>query len=99
MQLGIYNKDMAMCLTYLIIICIYLQKYIDKVTHETISGTGKQTHTYIDEPRSGIVEDYFGTPYEYYELSSIHLEGAEYDFSIAQEYIDYVLGVKQEVIE
>ena len=74
-------------------------KYIDKVTHETISGTGKQTHTYIDEPRNGIVEDYLGTPYEYYELSSIHLEGAEYDFSIAQDYIDYVLGVKQETIE
>lgn len=74
-------------------------KYIDKVTHETISGTGKQTHTYIDEPRNGVVEDYLGTPYEYYELSSIHLEGAEYDFSIAQDYIDYVLGVKQETIE
>lgn len=64
-----------------------------------ISGTGKQTHTYIDECRRGVVKDYLGNYYEYEELSAIHLEGADYDFSINQEYIDYVLGIKEEIIE
>lgn len=74
-------------------------EYIDKKTGAVLSGTGKQTHTYIDETQRGIVEDYLGTPYEYCELSGIHLEGAEYDFSINQIYIDYVMGVKNEIIE
>lgn len=64
-----------------------------------VSGTGKQTHTYIDECRRGTVKDYLGNSYEYEEFSAIHLEGAEYDFSINQEYINYVLGIKEEIIE
>lgn len=74
-------------------------EYTDKETGNAISGTGKQTHTYIDETRRGIIHDYLGNEYEYCELSSIHLEGADYDFSINKLYIDYVLGVKNEIIE
>ena len=53
--------------------------------------TGKQTHTYIDEPHRGSVTDYLGNAAGYYERSCIHMEGAEYSLSIAQEYIDFML--------
>lgn len=63
------------------------------------SGTGKQTHTYIDEPREGYIEDYLGNINFYREESGIHLEPTAYDFSILQEYIDYIFNIKQEIID
>lgn len=59
--------------------------------------TGKMTHTYIDGERSGTLVDYLGTPAEYYERSSIHLEKADYSLSISREYSDYLLGIQQDV--
>lgn len=56
--------------------------------------TGKMTHTYIDEPRSGVLVDYTGKPGEYLELSAVHLEKADYSLSIAREYADYLRGVQ-----
>lgn len=56
--------------------------------------TGKMTHTYIDEERRGVVTDYRGTPCEYTELSSVHLEKADYDLSISREYADYLSGIR-----
>lgn len=55
--------------------------------------TGKNTHTYIDEPRAGVVVDYLGTPGEYKELSGVHLEKCDYSLSISREYLDYILKV------
>lgn len=40
--------------------------------------TGKQTHTYIDEVRSGYVPDYNGKYAYFEEESSIHLEACDY---------------------
>lgn len=56
--------------------------------------TGKLTHTYIDEERQGVVVDYLDNPYNFYEKSATHLEPAEYNLSLAQNYIEYLKGVR-----
>ena len=52
--------------------------------------TGKQTHTYIDEPRAGYVVDYLGNVGEYYEKSGIHLSYAPYKLSLIPEFANYI---------
>lgn len=58
-------------------------------------ATGKNTHTYIDEVRTGVLRDYLGTECEYTELSAVHMEGADYSLSIAREYADYLSDVQE----
>lgn len=57
--------------------------------------TGKNTHTYIDERRTGVISDYLGNPAPYDELSGVHLEKADYSLSISREYLDYILSVEE----
>ena len=52
--------------------------------------TGKMTHTYIDEPRSGYVTDYLGNTAYYNELSAVHLSKQDYCLSISRDYADYL---------
>lgn len=52
--------------------------------------TGKNIHTYIDTPRDGVLVDYKNTPYEYHELSSIHLAPADFTLNMTQNYLDYL---------
>lgn len=54
--------------------------------------TGKLTHCYIDKEYSGTVKDYQGVEYNYTALSGIYLEGAEYNFDISMEYINFLKG-------
>ena len=56
--------------------------------------TGKNTHTYIDEPRTGTVVDYLGVTGEYDERSGVHLEKSDYSLKISREYLDYLLDIK-----
>ena len=56
--------------------------------------TGKNIHSYIDYETTGTMIDYLGTPYDYHELSSIHLEPSGYELSLSKEFIDYLLGIK-----
>lgn len=56
--------------------------------------TGKNTHTYLDFEQSGIVYDYLGNPHTYHEYSSIHMEGAEYELSMAKEFVDFLHGIQ-----
>lgn len=56
--------------------------------------TGKNTHTYIDEPRSGVVVDYLGVSGEYEERSSVHLEKADYSLKLSREYLNYLLNIE-----
>lgn len=56
--------------------------------------TGKNTHTYLDFEQEGIIYDYFGKPYHYHEYSSIHMEGAEYELSLASEFVDFLKGIE-----
>lgn len=55
--------------------------------------TGKNLLTYFDTECSGWVVDYLGTPYEYHELSFIHMESAEYSLSLSDSFIKYLKGV------
>lgn len=57
--------------------------------------TGKNTHSYIDEPFEGAFTDYLGNFGEYRELSATHLEKASYDFSPISRINDFLLGVKE----
>lgn len=57
--------------------------------------TGKNTHTYIDEKRSGVLRDYLGNECSYEELSAVHMSGADYSLSIAREYADYLSDVQE----
>lgn len=74
----------------------------DKNLHIPEGKCGKSTHTYIDEEAKGIVRDYRGVPYEYHELSFIHLEETFYSMKISNEFremIEYVQGARlQKVI-
>lgn len=56
--------------------------------------TGKNTHTYIDEQRSGTVVDYLGVPGKYDERSGVHLEKSDYSLKISREYLDYLLNIE-----
>lgn len=58
--------------------------------------TGKNTHTYIDEERSGKVIDYLGNEQYYHEMSGVHLSQSDYSLSISQEYADYIFNVQYE---
>lgn len=55
--------------------------------------TGKMTHTYIDEPKSGTVTDYQGNTAYYNELSSVHLSKQDYCLSISRDYADYLSSI------
>ena len=57
--------------------------------------TGKNTHTYIDDEIHGTVKDYYGVEYSYNERSCIHMEEADYELSLAEEYVRLLLNVKE----
>ena len=56
--------------------------------------TGKMTHTYIDEERTGALLDVDGVIGEYDELSSVHLSNSDYSLSISREYSDYIRDIE-----
>ena len=58
-------------------------------------GTGKNTHTYIDEERDGVVKDYLGTPYEYHVDSCVHMEESDYTLSLASEFVELLLRIER----
>lgn len=61
--------------------------------HVPASSTGKNTHTYIDDPIEGYITDYRGRGYHFQELSCVHLEGASYDMSISSEFENFLLNM------
>ena len=56
--------------------------------------SGRKIHTYIDTTRSGKLIDYLGNEGEYFELSSVHLESCDYNFSLASEFIRFIEGIQ-----
>ena len=78
-----------------------LKKYGSKIFEAFSDGlyipngfTGKNTHTYIDDAQSGTLKDYQGNIARYNEYSSIHLGSSDYNLSISQEYINFLLNIK-----
>lgn len=60
--------------------------------------TGKNTHTYIDEPRTGQVVDYLGIKGDYNEYSGVHLEKSDYSLKLSREYLNYLLSIEYDEI-
>lgn len=58
-------------------------------------GTGKNTHTYIDSKRNGIVKDYLGKNYEYHVESCVHMEEADYTLSMSSEFVELLLKLER----
>ena len=54
--------------------------------------TGKMTHTYIDDPKRGLVTDYKGKTIEYEELTAVHLENAGYELSMSSQFVQFLLN-------
>lgn len=57
--------------------------------------TGKLTHTYIDTRQVGEITDYLGVKYNYDELSSVHLEPADYQLGMTRQFLDFIMGVQE----
>ena len=56
--------------------------------------TGKMTHTYIDYQKEFYVTDYLGNTEYIVAPSSIHLENAPFSLNMADGFIDYIKGVR-----
>ena len=57
-------------------------------------NSGRLILSYIDNETTGTVVDMFGVPYEYHELSSIHIEKSEYNLSMSEEFVRYLEGLR-----
>lgn len=66
---------------------------------EVVSGTGKLTHTYIDEPFRVQIEDYKHQVAWVSEESCVHLEDAAYKLSLVQAITDKMKNVEFNVYE
>lgn len=61
--------------------------------------TGKMTHTYIDCEVSGYITDYLGNKQWFNELSGTHLEPCDFTLSMAEKYVDFLLGLEDNYIQ
>lgn len=98
-NITVSGLNKKVCVPYLI--DTYGDKVFDAFCDEMYipsSYTGKNTHTYIDEPTDGVIIDYLGNVNEFHELSSIHMTGADYSMSIARQYADYIMQVQEMII-
>ena len=57
-------------------------------------NSGRLILSYIDNETTGNIVDMFGVPYEYHELSSIHMEKSEYNLSMSEEFVRYLEGLR-----
>ena len=58
------------------------------------NATGKQTLTYMDEPKGFMCTDYNGLTQHCFEYSSIHMEPQSYYMSQSDEYIRFLKGYR-----
>lgn len=56
------------------------------------AGSGKLTHTYIDDKIEGTLVDYLGNESTYEELSGVHLESTSYNMSLTEAFKNYLFG-------
>ncbi len=62
--------------------------------HIPAGKTGKLTHTYIEEPREGVIIDKDGICRPYSQLSGVHMEGTFYTMGITEIYRAYIMAVR-----
>ena len=79
----------------------FIDKYKDKAFYNfneemyiAPEFTGKMTHTYIDYQKEFYVTDYLGNTEYIVAPSSIHLENAPFSLNMADGFIDYIKGVR-----
>ena len=79
-----------------------IYKIFDAFSDELIipaSHTGRLIHTYLDEKMEGSVTDYLGNKCNYCELSAVHLEPTDYNFSVASEFLNFIQQLKGGLFE
>ena len=59
--------------------------------------SGRMVSTYIDEETTGEITDYLGNVSHYRESTSINLEESTYTLSLSNDYMMYLLGIRNEV--
>lgn len=59
---------------------------------KTFTGSGKLTHTYIDDYRCDYVIDYLGNEGIFCEYSSIHMEPTTYEMGLDEAFKKYIQG-------
>lgn len=60
------------------------------------SHSGRNVLTYIDNEQVGTICDYNGVPYDFHELSSIHMEATEYSLNPMKAFLDYLFQIREE---
>lgn len=55
--------------------------------------TGKNVHTYLDEPFSGVIVDYQGKECKIESLSSVHLEATSFEMSISETFAEFLASM------
>lgn len=83
--------------------CKYLKaKYGDYAIENFADGvkipaanTGKLTHTYLDRKQKGVITDFQGHTAEYEEYSGVHLEPATFKIGLDQDFINFLLNVRE----
>lgn len=55
--------------------------------------TGKNVHTYIDGPFSGVIVDYQGNECEIESLSAVHLEATSFEMSISENFAEFLANM------
>ncbi len=71
-------------------------EYIDN--NVVKQGSGKLTHTYIDDYQSEYFIDYLGNKGSYSEYSGVHMEPAGYSMGLDEAFKNYLLGIKESYI-
>lgn len=61
-------------------------------------ASGKLTHTYLDSPQDGVLQDYLGNVMEYHEDSSVYLEKSSYSMSITEEFKNFYTTIRTESV-
>lgn len=56
--------------------------------------TGKLTHTYIEDTKSALIEDYTGQVERVEELSSVHLAPADFSISMTADFISLIMSLQ-----
>lgn len=63
--------------------------------HIPAGETGKLTHTYIDEKKTGVIKDYKGEWGTFYSPSATHLEPAPFSMSMIEAFLEYLFGYEE----